>query len=106
SAMAEARPDAVVHQLTALPDRYDPGKVSFYEGTNRLRTEGTRILIESARAAGARRIVAQSVAFLYVAEGGRVKSEDDPVLERAPGHFGDSARATLALERAVVGAEG
>jgi nucleoside-diphosphate-sugar epimerase len=106
AAVVEARPDVVVHQLTALPERYNPRKASFFEATNRLRTEGTRILIDAARAAGARRMVAQSIAFMYAPVGGWVKSEDDLVLEDAPGHFGEGARATLALERAVVGVEG
>ncbi|MFN2617046.1 MAG: NAD-dependent epimerase/dehydratase family protein [Thermoleophilaceae bacterium] len=106
NAMAEAGPEVVVHELTALPKRYDPRKSSVFEPTNRLRTEGTRILIETARAAGARRVVAQSVAFQYVPIGGWVKSEDDAVLEDAPGHWGESARASRELERTVLGAEG
>jgi 2-alkyl-3-oxoalkanoate reductase len=106
SVMAEASPDVVVHQLTSLPDRLDFRDRSIYDATNRVRGEGTRILIESARAAGARRMVAQSIAFAYAPQGDRVKEEDAPLLEDAPGGFGEGARVLREMERAVVGAEG
>ena len=106
SAMEEASPEAVVHQLTSLPDRLDFRDSSIYDATNRVRSEGTRILIESARVAGARRMVAQSIAFVYAPQGDWVKDEDAPVLEDAPGAFGDGARVVSEMERAVVGADG
>src|SRR5215210_8496472 len=81
AAMAEARPEIVVHQLTALPDRFDFRDKDLYTATNRVRGEGTRILLGAAVAAGARRMVAQSIAFIYAPRGGWVKSEDDPVLD-------------------------
>src|SRR5262249_27967376 len=57
-AVAEARPDVVVHALTALPDRIKwKSKDDPLAPTNRLREEGTRNLIAAARAAGVRRIV-------------------------------------------------
>src|SRR4051812_11804667 len=92
SGMAEAAPEVVVHQLTSLPDRLDFRDKSLYEDTNRVREEGTHILLEAARAAGARRMVAQSIAFIYVPQGDWVKDEDAPVMENAPGLFGDAAR--------------
>ena len=53
-AVAAARPDAVIHQLTALPPRIDPRKIERDFALNdRLRSEGTRILV--AAAAGGRR---------------------------------------------------
>ncbi len=106
SVMAEASPDVVVHQLTSLPDRLDFRDQSIYDATNRVRGEGTRILIESARAAGARRLVAQSIAFIYAPQGDWVKDENAPLLEDAPGGFGEGARVVREMERAVVGAEG
>ena len=51
-------------------------RASFYEATNRVRSEGGRNLVEAARAAGARRFVTQSIAFLYAPEGGWVKDEE------------------------------
>jgi nucleoside-diphosphate-sugar epimerase len=63
-AMAAARPEVVVHQLTALPERLNYRDKQIYAPTDRLRGEGTRILLEAAAGAGARRMVVQGVAFL------------------------------------------
>ena len=52
SALGEARAEAVVHQLTALPDRLDFRDKEIYSATNRLRTEGTEILLAAARSSG------------------------------------------------------
>jgi nucleoside-diphosphate-sugar epimerase len=104
SGMAEAAPDVVVHQLTALPDRLNFRDKSLYDATNRVRGEGTRILLDAARAAGARRMVAQSIAFIYAPEGDGVKDEDAPLLEDAPGAFADGTRTVIEMEQAVVGA--
>jgi 2-alkyl-3-oxoalkanoate reductase len=101
AAMETARPEVVVHQLTALPERINFRDPSAYEATNRVRGEGTRILMEAAAAAGARRMVAQSIAFIYRPEGGRVKSEDAPTLEGAPGAFGQAVRTVIGMERAI-----
>lgn len=107
SAMAEADPEVLVHQLTALPTRLDPRKMKgMYEATNRVRTEGTRILVDAARAAGVRRIVAQSIAFLYAPAGEMVKDEDGAVFQPAPEPFGTAVGAVLDLERQVTEAEG
>jgi nucleoside-diphosphate-sugar epimerase len=107
SAVAEAAPEVVVHQLTALPDRFDPRDKETYAATNRLRAEGTRHLIDAARAAGARRLVWQSIAFAY-APGAQpeVMDEDARLAVGAPQPFGDGVRAIDDMERAVVGAEG
>jgi 2-alkyl-3-oxoalkanoate reductase len=104
--VAEAQPDVVLHQLTALPPALDISKPETYTPTNRLRTEGTRNLIEAARAAGTRRMVAQSISFLYASTGGWVKSEEDPTLKDAPGHFGTATAAMLDAERQVTTADG
>jgi nucleoside-diphosphate-sugar epimerase len=103
--MAAASPEAVVHQLTALPDRLDFRDTETYAPTNRLRTEGTRILIEGARAAGARRMVAQSIAFAYAPAGDRVLSEEAPLLTDAPGAFSSGVKAVAEMERSVTEAE-
>jgi nucleoside-diphosphate-sugar epimerase len=84
-AVAEARPDAIVHQLTALSASVDPRHFERdFAQTNRLRVEGTDNLLAAARAAGVERLVAQSYAgWPYARTGGAVKSEDDP-LDPAP----------------------
>jgi len=79
--VANAEPDAIVHEATALA-----GKTDFrhwdesFADTNRLRTDGTDSLLEAARKTGVTRVVAQSYAgWPYAREGGPVKSEDDPL---------------------------
>jgi nucleoside-diphosphate-sugar epimerase len=60
-----ARPEVVIHQLTNLPDEADPAKIAASLAANaRIRIEGTRNLIIAAKAGGARRMVAQSIAFV------------------------------------------
>ena len=55
--------DVIVHQLTALTK--PPLRVSGMDLTNRLRSEGSRNLVEVARQIGARRFVTQSIIFGY-----------------------------------------
>jgi nucleoside-diphosphate-sugar epimerase len=80
-AVADARPEAIVHQATALANfRFSRNMDRTFFQTNRLRTEGTDALLAAARAAGVRRFVAQSFAsFRYERRGGPVKIEDDPL---------------------------
>jgi nucleoside-diphosphate-sugar epimerase len=105
AAVAAARPEVVVHALTALPDRMD-WKKDPIGPTNRVRTEGTRNLIAAAVAAGARRLVAESVAFFYAPVGDWVKDEEAPLHESAPPPFADAVGALLDLERQVIEADG
>jgi nucleoside-diphosphate-sugar epimerase len=88
-AVGRPRPDVIVHQLTAIPDKLD---MRHFDRdcalTNRLRTEGTDHLFSVGQAVGVRRFVARSNgAFLYARTGGAVKREEDPI------------DATLAVER-------
>jgi 2-alkyl-3-oxoalkanoate reductase len=104
-AVGRARPDAVVNQLTSLPERYDPRKID-YEPTNRVRLEGGRNLIAAARAAGVRRLVIQSIAFIYAPEGDWVKDEEARPFTDAPGRFNTGVEAMLAAERDALEASG
>ena len=106
--VGEARPDVVVNQLTSLSHDYDPRRLdeTFYVSTNRVRTEGGGNLLEAARAAGARRFVTQSIAFLYAAEGEMVQDEEGRPDTGAPPPFGDGVRAMVSHERAALDAEG
>jgi nucleoside-diphosphate-sugar epimerase len=107
AAVREAAPEVVVHALTSLPARIDyRGKGEPLAATNRVRTEGTRNLIAAARAAGARRLVAMSVAFLYRPEGEWLKDEEAPLYAGAPGPFGGAVDALMDLESQVRAAEG
>jgi 2-alkyl-3-oxoalkanoate reductase len=101
-ALAAAAPEAVVNQLTSLPQKYDPRRASFYAATNRVRSEGGHNLVAAARAAGARRFVTQSIAFLYAPEGGWVKDEEARPFDDAPAPFGAAVKTMLAHEREVV----
>jgi 2-alkyl-3-oxoalkanoate reductase len=103
-AVVAARPDVVVHQLTALAGlglerNFDKA----FAMTNRLRTEGTDNLIAAAREAGARRLVWQSYAgWPYAREGGPVKTEDDPLDPDPPADVRESLAAIRHLEAAVL----
>ncbi|HEX8119836.1 MAG TPA: NAD(P)-dependent oxidoreductase [Solirubrobacteraceae bacterium] len=100
----EVRPDVVLDETTALPQRYDPRKMwEFYEGMVDLRLRGTPNLIEAAQATGAR-IAFQSIAFMYApVEDGRLCTEEDPPYERgAPFPWDLALPAIIALERRVV----
>ena len=70
-------------------------------GNDRIRTEGTRNLVAAARAAGARRIVAQSIAFAYAPTGDGLKREQDPLWDDAPWPWKRSIDALHELEDAV-----
>src|SRR5215207_2838360 len=81
-AVAAARPDAIVHEMTALSVAHN-GKPNFRHperlaaSTNRLRTEGTDHLLAVAEATGVSHVVAQSVAtWTEIGDGGRVSSRD------------------------------
>ena len=106
AAMADASPDAVIHQLTALPPRLDWGDPNVFDAHNRVRTEGTRVLVEAALLTGATRVVAQSIAFAYAPTGDRVKEEDAALFTDAPPPLGGAVAAIAELERLVTGTAG
>ena len=107
-AVAGARPDAVIHQLTALTGlksfrRFDRD----FAMTNRLRTEGIDHLLEAARAAGAQRLVAQSYGnWNYRPTGDGPKAEEDPLDPDPPANQAETLAAIRYLEQAVTGAQG
>ena len=105
-AVVEARPDVVIHQLTALTGfRSLKHWDREWEQTNRLRTQGTDHLLEGARAAGARRFVAQSYAgWPYAREGGPVKTEEAPFDPNPPEQMRPTLEAIEYLESRVLGA--
>jgi nucleoside-diphosphate-sugar epimerase len=107
-AVEVAAPEAVVHQLTSLPTRFNPRRRGLYDATNRVRGEGTRNLLDAARAAGVRRFVCQSIAFAYAPQGSppRVLDEDAPLNLDAPPPFSEAMRVVAEMERAVLDADG
>lgn len=103
-AVAQARPDVIVHQLTAI----GPLDMRHFDRdfalTNRLRTEGTDHLLSAGQAVGVRRFVAQSVAGYgaYARSGGPVKSEEDPLDPTPVSDMREMLAAIRHLEEAVL----
>jgi nucleoside-diphosphate-sugar epimerase len=104
-AVGRARPDVIVHQLTALAGvdiRHPERGVAM---TNRVRTEGTDHLLSAGQAVGVRRFVAQSIGMgFYVRTGGPVKSEEDPLDPTPPRKLREGAAGIRHLEQAVLDA--
>lgn len=107
SSVCEAfAPDVIIHQLTALPPatslwRFDRD----FEITNRLRTEGTRNLLDAARQCGAVRFVAQSFCgWPYARTGSSVKTETDPLDPTPPPRLRSTIDAIRQLEALVLDA--
>ena len=102
AAVAAARPEIVIHQLTDLPRGLDPAQMEQAVRRNaHLRSEGTRHLVDAAIAAGARRLVAQSIAWAY-APGPEPHAESDALDVDASGIRAVSVDGIVALERAVL----
>jgi nucleoside-diphosphate-sugar epimerase len=99
-----AEPEVVVHQLTAIPPRFNFRRFDReFALTNRLRIEGTDHLVAAARAVGARRFVAQSFAgWPYARDGGPVKAEADPLDSNPPPALRRSLEAIRYLEATVL----
>ena len=107
-AVQAARPDVIVHQMTALGGDLDLRRFArSFAQTNRLRTEGTDNLLAAARAAGVERVVAQSFAGWPSARtGGPVKNEQDPFDPDPPKQLRTTLDGIAHLERAVTAAGG
>ena len=99
-------PDAVVNMLTAIPARLNPRQMpEQFALTNRLRTEGTRNLLAAAAQSGARRIIAQGLAFAYE-PGDSPADEETPLWPRPPAPFASSLTALRELEAITTRAGG
>jgi nucleoside-diphosphate-sugar epimerase len=93
AAIREARPDAVIHQLTDL-------SAMDFAATNRLRIEGTRNLVDAARAAGVRRMVTQSFGPAY-APGEGLATEETPLYLDAPEEIRPTVATLGIMEQTV-----
>jgi 2-alkyl-3-oxoalkanoate reductase len=105
-AVTAARPEVIVHQLTALTGVRDIRRFDDqFALTNRLRTEGLDHLLEAARATGVRRFVAQSfTGWPNIREGGPLKTEEDPLDPDPPSQMRRTLAAIRHLEERVAGA--
>lgn len=98
-AVAQAEPEVVIHQLTSLPQ--DPRQMMAAVAENaRLRRETVPTYVEAARAAGARRVIVQSISFVTKPDGRPVHDEDAPLYVGAPGQE-SNIEGVAALESAV-----
>ena len=92
AAVSEAKPDVIIHQLTDL-------STADFAATDRLRIDGTRNLVDAAKAAGVRRMIAQSLAIVYAPEA-EPATELDPLADGSP-TLRDTVKGVRSLEAAV-----
>jgi nucleoside-diphosphate-sugar epimerase len=71
--------DAVVNLLTHVPSPDRMGDSSAWEENDRLRAEASGVIARAAQAAGVKRLVQESIAFVYADGGGAWLDEDAPV---------------------------
>lgn len=109
AAVINAKPDAVVHQATALASmgtnmrKFD----AEFALTNRLRTEGTDLLLAAARDAGTQRFVVQSfTGWPNIRQGSSIKTEDDPLDPDPPAACRETLAGIRYLDETVPAAEG
>ena len=105
--VAQAQPDVIVHQLTAIPGSLDIRHFDRDFGpTNRLRTEGTDHLLSAGRAVGVSRFIAQSYAgWTFARNGAAVKTEEDALDPAPASSMRQTFEAIRYLEAAVTGAD-
>jgi nucleoside-diphosphate-sugar epimerase len=102
-AVERAQPEVVVNQLTNLPQTSSPAALKRgLKATSRLRTEASATLVRAAHAVGARRVIAQSIAFIY-RPGPGVRSESDPLWTDAKGLIALVAGPVATLETETLG---
>jgi nucleoside-diphosphate-sugar epimerase len=107
AAVGSARPDVIVHQLTAIGALDMRHLDRDFALTNRLRTEATDHLLSAGQAVGVRRFVAQGIAGFgaYARTGGLVKSEEDPLDPTPVREMRETVAAIRHLEQTVLGAK-
>ncbi|MHB8295517.1 MAG: NAD-dependent epimerase/dehydratase family protein [Acidimicrobiales bacterium] len=108
AAVAGARPEVIIHQMTALAGVSDLRHFDrTFASTNRLRTEGARYLLDAARRAGVRRLVAQGFTGWPNERGGSpVKDETSPLDPHPPNAMRQTLEAIAELEQTVTAATG
>jgi 2-alkyl-3-oxoalkanoate reductase len=102
-AVQAAQPEVVINELTNLPQSANPLALKRgFDATSRLRREVAGTLVVAARAAGARRVIAQSISFAY-RPGPGVRTESDPLWTDAGGQIGVLMGSLATLETATLG---
>ncbi|MFH8927029.1 NAD-dependent epimerase/dehydratase family protein [Streptomyces pristinaespiralis] len=107
-AVAGARPDAIVHQMTSIAGKPDIKHMDrWFATTNRLRTEGTDHLLAAAEVTGVSNVVAQSYgSWNGIRRGGWVKTEEDPLDPMTGTAASPGMEAIRHVEESVVEAGG
>lgn len=101
AAVAQARPDAVINELTSLPRRYTPTEMeSAAERDTQVRREGNINLLAAMREIGVRRYILQASGFWY-APGLGLADESSPLAVDASPGVAASARNYVELESAA-----
>jgi nucleoside-diphosphate-sugar epimerase len=101
-----ARPEVVIQYLTALPQDLSPKNAqAAYERTDRIVGPAGANLLAAAKAAGARRFVAQNACFMYAPDGPGVLTEDSPLDTGAPEPYGRLITTHAAMEQRIIGSE-
>jgi nucleoside-diphosphate-sugar epimerase len=105
TAVQAAQPRIVIHQLTDLALLSSGNRTEALERNARIRIEGTANLVAAAIAAGAERLISQSIAWVY-APGPEPHAEDDPLQVPAAGTAHASLRGVIALEQQTLESPG
>ncbi|WP_328475398.1 NAD(P)-dependent oxidoreductase [Actinoplanes sp. NBC_00393] len=104
-AVLDSAPEVIINQVTSLAAPAHDYR-SWIALTNRLRREGTAILMSAARDAGARRVIAQSASFMTEPVGAGPTDESSPLYLDGPEPLRSHARANHAAEEQVTGMPG
>jgi nucleoside-diphosphate-sugar epimerase len=100
--LADIQPEVVIHQLTDLPFALDAKEMTAALVRNaRLRKVGTKNLVDAAVNAGCKRIIAQSISFIYD-EGLTPHVEEDALLPLTHPVYGETVEGVLNLERQII----
>jgi 2-alkyl-3-oxoalkanoate reductase len=100
--VTRAKPDVVIHQLTA----FNATDANPLEETKRIRIVGTRNLVEAASIAGAQRFIAQSISFVCKPVPGGLTDEATPLYLDGAESIRSLAHAVSELERQTLSASG
>ena len=106
-AVRDAKPDAVINMLTAIPAAINPKRLAQdFALTNRLRTDGTRNLLDAAEKVGVQQVISQGLAYAYDPDSPGPATEDAPLWKQPPRPFVPVLAALRELERHTMHAGG
>ncbi|XXQ69375.1 NAD-dependent epimerase/dehydratase family protein [Neisseriaceae bacterium B1] len=101
--VAEIQPEIVLHQLTDLPDGLAQEQMAAALVRNaRIRDEGTRNLVRAAENAGVKKVIAQSICFVYAPSNKMPVDESAPLLDFSEPIYGETAQAVYSLEQQIM----